>query len=189
MSVQIFKDRTQGFTLAELLIALAILGVIATFAIPKVLQSQQSNQKKALAKEVAAIFSASYQAYLSKNDAFIGQNPSSLLPYLNYVSLHTSTLTLDDLGQVTCGQTGYEICLKLHSGSVLVMETQAANSFSSLSSTGPSRMWVGIDPDGKYTGPNTEPMLWLGISPNGRLITYGVLVDNPALDPSWFTWN
>jgi prepilin-type N-terminal cleavage/methylation domain-containing protein len=43
-----------GFTLAELLIALAILGVIATFTIPKVLQSQQNGQKIAIFKETIA---------------------------------------------------------------------------------------------------------------------------------------
>jgi prepilin-type N-terminal cleavage/methylation domain-containing protein len=46
-----------GFTLAELLIALAILGVIATFTIPKLLQSQQNQQKQAVLKETISIVS------------------------------------------------------------------------------------------------------------------------------------
>ena len=45
--------KPQGFTLAELLIALTILGVIAIFTIPKVLQSQQDTRYSAAAKEVA----------------------------------------------------------------------------------------------------------------------------------------
>lgn len=44
----------RGFTLAELLIALTILGVIATFTIPKILSSQQDGKLKAIAKETAA---------------------------------------------------------------------------------------------------------------------------------------
>jgi prepilin-type N-terminal cleavage/methylation domain-containing protein len=45
------KLEVGGFTLAELLIALAILGAIATFVIPKVLQSQQESKKKAVFRE------------------------------------------------------------------------------------------------------------------------------------------
>lgn len=46
--------QTTGFTLAELLISLAILGVIATFTIPKVLNSIQSGEKKAIFRETIA---------------------------------------------------------------------------------------------------------------------------------------
>lgn len=42
-----------GFTLAELLIALGISGVIATFAIPKILAAQTNGKYKAVAKEAA----------------------------------------------------------------------------------------------------------------------------------------
>lgn len=52
-----YKRREQAFTLSELLIALAILGLIATFTIPKVLQNVESNQKKAVFKETFAALS------------------------------------------------------------------------------------------------------------------------------------
>lgn len=42
---------THGFTLTELLIALVILGEIATFTIPKILNSQQNAKKAAIFKE------------------------------------------------------------------------------------------------------------------------------------------
>lgn len=44
----------RAFTLAELLIALVILGVIATFTIPKVLTAQQNAQRAAVFREVIA---------------------------------------------------------------------------------------------------------------------------------------
>jgi prepilin-type N-terminal cleavage/methylation domain-containing protein len=46
-----------GFTLAELLIALAIIGVITTFTIPKVLQSQADQQKKTVLRETISALS------------------------------------------------------------------------------------------------------------------------------------
>jgi prepilin-type N-terminal cleavage/methylation domain-containing protein len=48
----------QGFTLAELLIALAILAVISTFVLPKILVAQQGQQNKAIFKETVATLSA-----------------------------------------------------------------------------------------------------------------------------------
>src|ERR1051325_8786269 len=57
----------KAFTLAELLIALAILGVIATFTIPKVLQAMQDNQRKAVFKEVIASLSGiNYEGWTTK---------------------------------------------------------------------------------------------------------------------------
>ncbi len=56
----VFKNnksaKNNGATLAELLIALALLGVIATFTIPKILNSQAPQRKMAIFKEsIAAI--------------------------------------------------------------------------------------------------------------------------------------
>ena len=54
-----------GFTLSELLIALAILGLIATFTIPKVLTSLGNNSKNSIFKETFSIISqVSYQGAL-----------------------------------------------------------------------------------------------------------------------------
>jgi prepilin-type N-terminal cleavage/methylation domain-containing protein len=50
--------KRKAFTLAELLISLAILGVIATFTIPKILNSFQKNQWKNIFKEDIATLTA-----------------------------------------------------------------------------------------------------------------------------------
>lgn len=78
-----------AFTLSELLIALAILGLIATFAIPKVLQTLGENQKKAIAKEtISALHEALYSGWLSgeiTQDSTIGQVGDFLASELNVV--------------------------------------------------------------------------------------------------------
>lgn len=51
------KHSLEGFTLAELLVALAILGVIATFTVPKILATSQNQQKKAVFRETISAIS------------------------------------------------------------------------------------------------------------------------------------
>lgn len=58
-------SQRKGFTLAELLIALAILGEIASFTIPKILSAQQNGQRIATFKETIGSLSAiTYMGYL-----------------------------------------------------------------------------------------------------------------------------
>jgi prepilin-type N-terminal cleavage/methylation domain-containing protein len=55
-----------GFTLAEVLIALALLGVIAAFSIPKILQSSSDNQKGPIFRETLGTLSQIiHEGYLS----------------------------------------------------------------------------------------------------------------------------
>lgn len=64
-------NRNHAFTLSELLIALAILGLIATFTIPKVLQNVEANQKKAVFKECYASLSQVLQQGLNQRPQYI----------------------------------------------------------------------------------------------------------------------
>ena len=76
-----------GFTLAELLIALLILGVVATFTIPKVLQSQANSQKKAVFRETLAVVAQLTEARAKNGGQFA--NATEMQNYfkdnLNYV--------------------------------------------------------------------------------------------------------
>ena len=57
--------KRQAFMLSELLIALAILGLIAAFTIPKVLQNAgQTNEQALLRETLASIDEIAYDAYL-----------------------------------------------------------------------------------------------------------------------------
>ena len=56
---------SSGFTLSELLIALAILGLIATFTIPKVIQSVDASHQRALIKDTySALNQILYEGHL-----------------------------------------------------------------------------------------------------------------------------
>ena len=57
---------TRAFTLSELLIALAILGLIATFTIPKIITNLNNNNRNAIYKETfAALSEATHAGILS----------------------------------------------------------------------------------------------------------------------------
>jgi prepilin-type N-terminal cleavage/methylation domain-containing protein len=186
-----------GFTLAELLIALAILGEIATFTIPKILSAQQDGRNRTIAKEVAGMISEAYGQHKLASTPTSSFKPIDLLPYFNYVKYDT-TITIDEVhtqGSAACSTT-YP-CIKLHNGAVLMFES---GSFSGTATT--NAIAFKVDPDGKVTdgttnGPGKSLNFWLYY--NGRLSTHGAIASgtvastgtynpNSAYDPPWFSW-
>ena len=161
--------------MAELLIALVILGVIATFTIPKVLSSQQSNQWKSQAKEVASMISGAYSVYQSENSASASTTTADLSPYMNYISVDTST-TIDYVtGAGTFNCSAAFPCLKTHSGGSLVVTSMG--SFGGTSATDCLNMLY--DPDGISLG-NEDSIIFM-LCFNGRIASLG--------DPAWFSWD
>lgn len=189
--MSIFKA-SKGFTLAELLISLAILGVIATFTIPKILNSSQNGQNTAIAKEAASMISGAYSSYTLANGAATTVTPTNITQYMNYVSLATT----GDLGDATSGMnmptcTATLPCMRLHNGGVIQYDT--AQTFGGSTTT--HAIAFNLDPDG--TGPLGAITFWQYY--NGRFTTGqqaltptsgATTLTTTTTDPSYLaTWN
>ncbi|WP_373531076.1 type II secretion system protein [Vampirovibrio sp.] len=181
-----------GFTLAELLIALAILGVIATFTIPKILSSSANGQNTAIAKEAASMIAGAYSTYTLNNGSATTVGPSALTQYMNYVSAAVATDLADatsGLNLAACSATF--ACLRLHNGGILQYDT--AETFGGSTST--HAIAFNLDPDG--TGPLGAITFWQYY--NGRFTTGGQALTptnagdtmtTTTTDPSYLsTWN
>lgn len=184
-----------GFTLAELLISLAILGVIATFTIPKVIASQQLAQKNSIMKETASMISGAYQQAQLSGTATSSTRLQDLTPYFNYVSVDTTSTIDDHVGYGSLGCTGAAPCYKLHNGALLMDRA----SFNGTNST--NAMVMHLDVEGNYSGSTTgtEKSVQLVLFYNGRIASRGQLqsgftsslgawTTEPTADPSWVSW-
>jgi prepilin-type N-terminal cleavage/methylation domain-containing protein len=168
---------SKGFTLAELLIALGVLGIIATFAIPKILNAQQAEKSNAVAKETIGAIATAYQNYKLAHPS---ANPTSttaidIAQYLNYLFVDT-TSDLDATEQNTdypC--VSAEPCYRLHNGSVLL--ATYSNFCDTSSHTFLSFL---LDPDGVYSGDITGPSKSIRIN----LYYNGRIIDSAAQDPA-----
>lgn len=84
-----------GFTLAELLVSLLILGEIATFTIPKILSSQQEQRKKAVFKETISTLSVFLNNGIFSNTL---NNSTSELSMRQALPQNLNFATIVDLG-------------------------------------------------------------------------------------------
>src|SRR6478609_8018110 len=145
---KLLMQKQKGFTLAELLICVMILGEIATFAIPKIIYSQQNSSFNAVAKEDLATVAQAYQM-LQLNGA-VTQNTSAkdLITYINYIKYDTSSSIDDAYGYAGVNSCdGSNPCTRLTNGSVIKFNA------CTFSATGPNTnvIEVYIDPDGALT--------------------------------------
>jgi prepilin-type N-terminal cleavage/methylation domain-containing protein len=192
--------RFSGFTLAELLIALAILGVVSTFTIPKILASQQSSKQNAQAKEAAAMISGAFQ--VAKQNGLINANslPSDLTPYMNYVAMVSDGTIIDSIpsgSTTTCNSSNP--CIRLHNGGMLWFQNWYMG--------GPGSMYAyemvfDTDPANNTTDTADGPLKAVQFTQyyDGFITTRGNVKPNTcnvfgcsnqpssSMDPSWLKW-
>ncbi len=201
-----------GFTLAELLICIAILGVIATFTIPKIMAGQQNQRFNSAAKELATTLSALYVNAYTENGGEqwvqangVDQNyliTGGKFNYVKRISGVNMTPPPAGLSAVRNSDTfcnsnpAWVSCYLLHNGGVLWYHRISINNFGA--------WYFHFDPDS--TGP-AESVTFMVYTSNavttynpsgniqpGRLVTppelpggYGTLWFVGA-NPSWFSW-
>lgn len=187
-----------GFTLAELLIALLILGEIATFTIPKILSARENQQMNAVAKEDIAALGQAFQLMQLEGKVSTSTTAGDLLPYLSYVKLDT-TSGIDDAYNFAGGQgcTAGEPCAIMHNGSAIKFNNCSFNG------TNPNAnvIEVFIDPDGKVTAgggaQSNGKSIRAFIYYSGRVTSWsGVLGGSgsscfgwgPGTDPPYLKW-
>ena len=188
--------QARAFTLAELLIALAILGVIATFTIPKILDSGSDSKFNSIAKEAASMFVGAYQMAKLNGEVTKDTTDVSLMKYMNYVRLDTTSL-IDHVQTASSVSCAVAFCYVLHNGGYFQIN---GRSFNDTKITNSIR--IHFDPDGKYSGTATGPGKGIQfiLYYNGRLRTHGTMDPNtcdssqcvnptPAYDPPWFSWS
>ena len=103
--------KKRGFTLAEVLITLAIIGVVAAIAIPSVISnSQQQEFKTGLRKAVSVLNSA-----ITMNMAIDGESPYDNADLYNYLKRHMSIVrTTDRLPWISTNSAGSELTQMNH---------------------------------------------------------------------------
>lgn len=144
------KQAQQGFTLAELLISLAILGVIATFTIPTLIGVSTAAKEKSIAKEAASMVAGAASSYLLNSSVSASTKGADFIQFMNYVTVDTTTNY-----SAGANQTGTALqqcsatlpCLKLHNGGILQYDT--AMTMGGTSST--NAVYFNFDPDGTGT--------------------------------------
>ncbi len=192
-----------GFTLAELLTSLAILGVIAIFSIPKIISAQQNTQSNALAHEAAATIAGAYQLYIQNNTLTGSTTAQSLTQYMNYAKVVSSGGVDDIPGRDIGYDCGSLTCLKLHNGGILF--TDLGTTFNGIATT--NAIYFFFDPDGTRgtsgtaDSPGKSVSFWLYY--NGRITSSANVLPNTSYannggsnttnpgsnaDPSWFSW-
>jgi prepilin-type N-terminal cleavage/methylation domain-containing protein len=195
-----------GFSLAEILIAMAIMGVLTAMTVPAILNSNNSANDKnnATLKDGASAVLTAYEQYrLSHTSVPSTMSMSDLTPYLNYVKVDTTSTIDSEQGgtSLTCTDVNVE-CLLLHNGGIVFDEKWNVQ-FGGTSDT--NAIYFLFDPDGVYSNTTNGPgkSTRLQLYRDGKITTIGTARSNsvtyqwgswytydamPAMDPPWVTW-
>ena len=187
------KTSKRGFTLAEVLISLAIFGVILTVVIPKIVTNQRNQTYNSNFQEFTGALATAYQKYQIDHDFQVSNafGTYSLTPYLNYVGVDTASSLNVWFGSIAC--SGGAPCYKLHSGAIIRPRPCGISGSTSLNAVD-----LLYDPSGVYeAGKNDAVYIFLYRS--GQITSYGYIQANtvnvcgtynptPSYDPSWLLW-
>ncbi|MFM7389441.1 MAG: type II secretion system protein [Vampirovibrionales bacterium] len=116
-----------GFTLSELLISLAVLGLISALTLPSIFNNFQLSQRKALFKETLQMISTATQADFMENGTQNGWHTMLKNRTAWEISCESSADTRCNLTGSLAGRAGNEKGLKFPTGVVMKFENGGAN--------------------------------------------------------------
>jgi len=163
----------KGFTLSELLVSLAVLGLIAAFAVPKVLTSVGDSSFLANTKECLSVITAAYDAVKADNvtsfdptlitlstAAATASTPYSMINKINYVAAGDytpSAVGVADVFTASASPANTTAAIRLGTGAVISFNS--TDTFASVALPNVSRMKFLIDPDGVGVGKSFVALL------------------------------
>lgn len=185
------RNTRGGFTLAELLIALLVLGVIVTFTVPKVLQAQRDSRWRAMTKETAAALAGAYQMHLAHGGDRATASFGNVMKYINYTRYWgTSYPYPTECGG--CNNTNK--CHSLANGSMI---RHVAGMYHMGGDEATNALTFQYDVDQAVSDP--QHCITFYVYANGRVVTRSGMLPNtcnavgctanPAPDPAWFSWD
>lgn len=191
-----------GFTLTELLVGLGILGLIAAFAVPKILTASAATTANAKVHKAAQAVVNGYEKWTQEN----GKTPNTSVQNVMSMVQHNGQITdgrvvdwapNSSLDQISCvayvGNVAQALCYLMPDSSIILFVNHFGGSsgtdlnFSNSGTT--NALYFAVDPDGK-DGPQdksatTVSTLFL-LSYNGRLRERGRLKNSTySLQPQY----
>ena len=184
----------KGFTLAEMLIALALIGIIAALLIPKLLGSTNGNAKRSTVLQSAMAITHALEDYSeggTTNSIKASTSATSLMPYFNYIEVVT-TGNLDGTeangpggGESTWDCASEITCLRMHSGGYLGFLNggfgNSANPGAPTTGnpTDLNSIWLLVDTDGSPSingkASDSNNSIWLVLYPTGKIKSWSTI--------------
>jgi prepilin-type N-terminal cleavage/methylation domain-containing protein len=144
----------RGFSIAEVLIGLALMAVLATFAISKIFNSNNNNteyRNKVLIQETAHAVEAAYAKYRLNNNPTAATTFADVTPYINYIKVDTTAKTIDEdppsVATIACNGFVGAACLLMPNGVYILYSSSPTAAFADTSNK--HALWIQVDPNGR----------------------------------------
>ncbi len=185
-----------GFTLSELLVGLGIIGLIAAFAIPKVLNASSAALANAKVHKAAQAVANGLEKWTEQNGRSGETTPANIMNMVQHNGLITDGRLVDWVPNgdmdFTCSPSSVSeyvgTCYQMPDGAVLYFIGSAT--WDTFGGNADNTLYFGVDPDGITTDDdtqsNTSAATAFFISSNGRLRERGRLKNsNHSLQPQF----